>query len=391
MLRFLSYLVLAWGTLAVLWWGATPEAPSLVSLMVLAVGLYVSLPLFAFIAGGFGWRRYPTAGFRLWIVRPVLYAQLVLPLVWVAALAGLLIGAITGHAQAGGQIGSATALVVCGAILLAGWIGSRSLVVREVEAFVPGLPEAFDGFRIAQVSDLHLGPQTSRRFLSGVTRAVRALAPDLVTVTGDLIDDRAEDTALFARWLDTLGDTPHGIYLIPGNHDVYAGWSAVRASLQSHSAAHVLVNDSQLLTRDGAAIALIGLGDPAARRGASPGGAAPDVSRAFAGVPHGVPVVAFAHNPSLWPSIAKRGAALTLSGHTHWGQFALPRIGWSLATPFLQHAMGAYQEGEALLYVHPGTGFWGIPFRLGALPEVALVTLRKADSAAIAMGPARAA
>jgi predicted MPP superfamily phosphohydrolase len=69
---------------------------------------------------------------------------------------------------------------------------------------------------------------------------------------------------------------------------------------------------------------------------------------------------------------------------------ALPRLGWSLASPFLEHAMGAYQSGEALLYVHPGTGFWGIPFRLGAFPEVAAITLRRAP-AGISMGEARRA
>jgi hypothetical protein len=394
--RFLSYLILAWSTLAALWWRAIPSMPWLVSLLIVVAGLYVSLPLVAFVTGGFGWRRYPTAGFRIWIVRPALYAQLLLPIVSAAAIVGLGIGALAGFPRAGAQVASAAVLVVCAAILIAGWIGSRSLVVREVVAFVPELPGAFDGFRIAQVSDLHLGPQTSRRFLEGVTQAVRALAPDLVTVTGDLIDDRAEDAKLFAEWLDTLGTPPHGTYLIPGNHDVYAGWPAVHASLRSHSDAHVLVNESQVLARGGGAIAIVGLGDPAARGGGigamkASGGAAPDVARAFAAVPRGIAVLAFAHNPALWPSIAERGAALTLSGHTHWGQFALPRIGWSLASPFLQHAMGAYQEGEALLYVHPGTGFWGIPFRLGALPEVALVTLRRADTAAIAMGKARAA
>jgi predicted MPP superfamily phosphohydrolase len=68
---------------------------------------------------------------------------------------------------------------------------------------------------------------------------------------------------------------------------------------------------------------------------------------------------------------------LTLSGHTHWGQFALPSLGWSLASPFLEHAMGTYQRDGSLLYIHPGTNYWGIPFRLGTPPEVAVVTLRR--------------
>jgi predicted MPP superfamily phosphohydrolase len=118
---------------------------------------------------------------------------------------------------------------------------------------------------------------------------------------------------------------------------------------------------------------------------------APDLDRAFAAVPPGVPVVALAHNPVLWPALAERGAALTLSGHTHWGQLALPRRGWSLASTFLEHAMGAYHEGDALLYVHPGTGYWGIPFRLGAYPEVTAITLRRADRVAMSVGAVRRA
>ena len=102
-------------------------------------------------------------------------------------------------------------------------------------------------------------------------------------------------------------------------------------------------------------------------------------------------MIAFAHNPALWPLLAKRGVALTLSGHTHWGQFALPKIGWSLASPFLEHAMGAHREQDSLLYISPGTGYWGIPFRIGASPEITLVTLHAAAMAAARVHPSKAA
>jgi uncharacterized protein len=82
---------------------------------------------------------------------------------------------------------------------------------------------------------------------------------------------------------------------------------------------------------------------------------------------------------------------LTLSGHTHWGQLALPRLGWSMASPFLQYAMGAHLERDSTLYISPGTGYWGIPFRIGASHEVTLVTLRRADNAAARVHPPRAA
>jgi predicted MPP superfamily phosphohydrolase len=106
-------------------------------------------------------------------------------------------------------------------------------------------------------------------------------------------------------------------------------------------------------------------------------------------VPEDATVIAFAHNPKLWPALAARGVALTLSGHTHWGQFALPKLGWSLASPFLEHAMGAHTSADSLLYISPGTGYWGIPFRLGAPPEVTLVTLRRGESAVALVHPPR--
>jgi hypothetical protein len=83
--------------------------------------------------------------------------------------------------------------------------------------------------------------------------------------------------------------------------------------------------------------------------------------------------------------------ALTLSGHTHYGQFALPKLGWSLASPFLEHAMGAHQAEDALLYISPGTGYWGIPFRLGARPEITVVTLRRGKTASAHVHEARVA
>jgi uncharacterized protein len=253
---------------------------------------------------------------------------------------------------------------------------------------VPDLPSAFEGLRIAQLSDLHVGPHTSRRFIDRVVRATRALAADLVAVTGDLVDDRAEDVHVYANLLGAL-EAPLGVFMIPGNHDVYAGWDDVERALRAANLGTVLVNEAHTIRRGADEIVLVGTGDPAGgRRGSSR--AAPDIERSLAGVHASATVIAFAHNPALWPSLAQRGVALTLSGHTHWGQLAVPHIGWSLASPFLEHAMGAHTHDDgALLYISPGTGYWGIPFRIGARPEVTLVTLRRAATASARMHRAR--
>jgi len=388
LIRFLVYQLAAWAALGVVaseagWWAV---------LLVAFAALYTTVPLLAFVRWR-GWPFYPGAIFRVLVVRVLLYTQLLLPFVGGAAVIGLLIGLPFGTSLVVGRMLTGVVIAAGGIVLLAGYFGSRRLVVREVEARVPGLPASFDGVRIAQISDLHVGPQTSKRFLSRVAGTVDRAHPDIIAVTGDVVDDRAEDVPWYAAAFAALR-APLGVYLIPGNHDVYAGWDAVAHSLRERTDATILVNDSRVIERAGARLALVGTGDPAAgaRRFSSPNeSAAPDVERALARVPAATTIVALAHNPALWPGLAERGVALTLSGHTHWGQFALPRLGWSLASPFLEHAMGGHRSGDALLYINPGTGYWGIPFRLGAFPEITIVTLRRAEEAALTVGKAKLA
>jgi predicted MPP superfamily phosphohydrolase len=382
--RILAYFGLAWGIVVALATGLFPGS----TLVTLAIAAYFTAPLIAFLRWR-GWPFYPNAAFRLFIVRPFWYVQLLLPLVAAAGLLGLIGGLPFGHAIAAGRIAAAIAFVVVATVLVAGYIGSRRLVVREVDVEVPALPDAFDGLRIAQLSDLHIGPHTPRRFLARVLETTHRMAPDVIAVTGDLIDDRAEDVAAYSRALGEL-DAPLGVFLIPGNHDVYAGWDDVEDALRASNVGTVLVNDVALVSRGGETLALVGTGDPAGgRRGTSR--AAPDIDGTMARVPNDTMVIALAHNPALWPALAKHNVALTLSGHTHWGQFALPHFDWSLASPFLDFAMGAHIERDSALYISPGTGYWGIPFRLGASPEVTLVTLRRGSAAAARVHPARAA
>jgi predicted MPP superfamily phosphohydrolase len=377
------YLAASWLIVAGLANGLFPHAAS----AVVALALYTTLPLAVF-ARWRGWPFYPKAAFRLLVVRPFWYTQLMLPFVSVSGTVGVLVGAAFGAPLTGGRIAAALVLCALSAILIAGYLGTRRLVIREVEASIPGLPREFDGLAIAQVSDLHVGPHTSRPFLDRVVRTIRDLAPDVIAVTGDLVDDRAEDVDAYASALGQL-DAPLGVFMIAGNHDVYAGWDSVERRLRQGVPAQLLLNEAHLIRRGDATLVLAGTGDPAGgHRGQSR--AAPDVERTLAGAPNGATVVALAHNPALWPALAKRGVALTLSGHTHWGQLALPSFGWSLASPFLEHAMGAYRRDDALLYISPGTGYWGIPFRLGAFPEVTLVRLRRAP-AALEVGRARRA
>lgn len=388
MLRFLMYEIVCWTLLAVVASAATPA----LAIVVAGIALYTTIPLLLFLRWR-GWPFYPRAAFRLLVVRVALYAQLLLPIAAAAAAVGLLAGWPLGMPLLLGRVLTGAALSIAVLVLLGGYVGSKRLVVREVDARVPGLDDAFNGLRIVQISDLHVGPHTSRRFMTRVAETVARAMPDVIAVTGDVVDDRAEDVTCYAAIFSRLR-APLGVYLIPGNHDIYAGWEDVAQSLRQRTETTILVNESRVVERRGARLAIVGTGDPAAGSRRRPWGdssAAPDVERALAEVPSATTVVAFAHNPALWPGLVEHGVALTLSGHTHWGQLALPRFGWSIASPFMQYAMGAHRAGDSLLYINPGTGYWGIPFRIGAYPEITVVTLRPADEAEISVGEARLA
>jgi predicted MPP superfamily phosphohydrolase len=375
------YFGITWGTILTLANGVVPGAP----LLVAALAAFTIVPLLLIlIRGGFG--RTPGKAYRLFVLRPFWYMQLTLPLIAIAGIAGVATGSIFGAGLLFGRVLAATVAVALAVFLLAGYLGSRRLVVRNVTADLANLPAGLDGTRIVQLSDLHIGPHLPAARLERIVSTVQSLSPDLIAVTGDLVDDHAEDTERYADALGAL-DAPLGVYVIAGNHDVYAGWNDVAHRLKKRLGSHVLVNQSRTVMRGGAALAIAGTGDPAAGNDAANGGV--DIVATLEQVPAGVPVLALAHNPALWPALAQRGVSLTLSGHTHWGQLALPKFGWSMASPFLEHAMGGHEAGNSLLYINPGTGYWGLPFRLGAWSEITMVTLRTATESRIDVGPVR--
>lgn len=349
---------------------------------VLIAAAASAIPL-VLLLRGFAGRRYPSAAERIWLMRPFWYLQVALPVLGLSALAGVILGLPFGAPGAGGRWALALAGSTLSAIALAGYVGSRWLVTKELVAEHPDVPASLDGLRIVQISDLHVGPHTPRRFLARVHKAVQEARPDLIAITGDQVDDYAPDVQHFTNAFGSL-TAPLGVYAIAGNHDVYAGWHAVRVGMEA-AGMQVLVNAAIPLVHGGARFWLAGTGDPAALGWSRDGAAecAPDIGCTLADVPAGAFTIVLAHNPALWPALVKRGVALTLSGHTHYGQFSIPRLGWSLASPFLKHAMGSHREQQSLLYINPGTNYWGLPLRIGALPEVTVVTLRRSANSAI--------
>jgi predicted MPP superfamily phosphohydrolase len=346
---------------------------------VIALAVLVTAPLGVLIRG-FTHERYRSAFTRLFVMRPFWYAQMALPLVATAGLLGAIAGAFFGMAGTIGRVAMAVTAVILFAIGLWGYIGAQRLVVQRIDVELARLPRGLEGLRIVQVSDLHVGPHTSRRHLARIRRAITDAKPELIAITGDQVDDDARDVEPFVAAFGKL-EAPLGVFAIPGNHDVYAGWDAVRKGLEG-AGITVLVNDSVSVVRGDTRFRVAGTGDPAAgawRRGAGAGNG-PDIDRTLAAVEPNDFTVVLAHNPALWPALADRGVDLTLSGHTHHGQLSIPSLGWSLASPFLELAMGMHQRGTSTLYINPGTNYWGVPFRIGAWPEVTVLTLKRADA-----------
>lgn len=344
-----------WGTVAAAW--AVSVAPVFVLVRNFTTG------------------RHPSAATRLWLFRPFWYSQLLMLALGIIATASFLVALPFGSGLAAGR----WAVVVGGMALVLlgvwGYAGSKRLVVRDLTIAHPRVPVALDGLRIAQLSDLHVGPHTSRTFLAKIADAIARAAPDLIAYTGDQVDDHPADVDWLARAFGALA-APLGVVAVPGNHDVYAGWSEVRRRMEQMGV-RVLVNESVPLRYREAEFWLAGTGDPAGNQVVrGPESGAPDVERTLAGVSSDAFVLALAHNPALFPALARRGAHVVLSGHTHHGQLSIPSRNWCLASPFLQFAMGQHERDGATLYVSPGTNYWGIPFRIGALPEVTILTLR---------------
>ena len=319
-------------------------------------------------------RRHPSAATRLWLFRPFWYTQLLVMALALFASILFLVAWPLGVGVAAGRWAVIAGALLLVAIGLWGFVGSRRLVTRHISLAHPRLPRALDGLRIVQLSDLHVGPQTSRTQLARIAEATRRAEPHLIAYTGDQVDDHPGDVDVFASAFGAL-TAPLGVFAIPGNHDVYAGWPEVRRRMELMNV-HVLVNGSVPLRHNGELFYLAGTGDPAARQMGLQDGA-PDIERTLANVPDEAFCIVLAHNPALFPALAAGGADVVLSGHTHYGQFSIPSRNWSLASVFLEYAMGTYERDGALLYISPGTNFWGIPFRIGALPEVTVVSLRR--------------
>ncbi|HLK12674.1 MAG TPA: metallophosphoesterase [Candidatus Binatia bacterium] len=276
-------------------------------------------------------------------------------------------------------LGAGAVALAIGAVAYGYARGYRRLRVRRHTVAVEGLPPALAGLRLLHVSDLHVGPLADRTLLRAALADAAALAPDLVCVTGDVVDNPYAD---LGTWLPELAalQAPLGVYAILGNHDLHAGAERVAAALAAATGWRVLRDEIAVVERAGARLHLIGLEHR--RRGH----AADALPAALARVPPGEPAVLLMHHPAAFPAAAAAGVALTLAGHTHGGQVAVPGLPWLnfARVGVTRFDAGLFSAGPATLHVSRGVGTSGQRLRLGVPNELALLTLVPAAAAAAA-------
>ncbi len=266
-------------------------------------------------------------------------------------------------------------LAAAGALLSA--VGVSQAVgtpdVRMLTVPVAGLPAAFEGYRIVQLTDLHASRLLPGPWMARVVDEANALAPDLTVITGDLVDGRAQVRAEDVRPLQRLR-ADQGVYAVTGNHEYYSGYTGWMEAFDALGL-HVLSNAHVVLERGGQPLVLAGITDRiAVDMQQSP----PDLAAALKGAPAGAPVILLSHRPTGARAHAQAGVALQLSGHTHGGQI----VGLHLLAQWMNegYVSGLYDVAGMPLYVSNGAGLWsGFPLRLGRPAEITQIVLRRAD------------
>ena len=259
------------------------------------------------------------------------------------------------------------------------WGVSEAVAVpalREEEARLRRLPRQLDGLRVAQISDLHMSSLLRRDWVAAVVDIVNKARPDLIVLTGDMVDGHPDHRMDSARELQRL-TAPLGVYACVGNHEYYSGYAAwVRVF--GDLGLRMLLNGHATLDVDDAQLVLAGVTDPVARTFGLPG---PDLGAALSGAPDDAPRILLEHRPGMAALRARQGIDLQLSGHTHGGQAPGLR---EIVSAFNNHYVRGWYEVDGMpLYVSPGAGLWGgFPIRIATPSEIAVFTLRSGDRAA---------
>ena len=268
-----------------------------------------------------------------------------------------------------------TAMMV-GLAVWAFWIEPASLTVREYELRLPGWPRELAGLRVAALSDFHVGsPYNGIDKLQRIVALTNRSDPDLVVLLGDfvahgVVGGRRIPPRRIAPVLSNL-EAPLGVWAVLGNHDWWHSFEGVRKPL-SVQGIKVLEDQAVEISSSGATFWLAGIGDAWAGN--------PDIPAALEAVPHDAPVLAITHNPDIFTDMPDR-VSLTVAGHTHGGQVALPLLGPPVVPSVhgQRYAAGWIVEEDRHLFVTPGLGTSIIPVRFLVPPEISILNLYPAE------------
>jgi predicted MPP superfamily phosphohydrolase len=295
---------------------------------------------------------------------------LLLTAVLVADLVGAVwgaVGAVEAQTLARGKAVGVLAVVVP-ALAFAFLTARGRARVERLKIPVKKLGEGLHGVRVVQISDIHIGPTLDRHFLRRVVEQVNALEPDLIAVTGDLVDGSVRALREEVAPLSGLR-APLGVYYVTGNHEYYHGGAAWAAEV-ARLGLTVLHNEHRLIERSEARLVVAGVTDHEGGRVDPAHACRPDL--ALQGAPEGVPRLLLAHQPRTAFLAKGLGVDLQLSGHTHGGQLFPFMFFVKLQQPVIR---GLANIAGVRVYTSRGTGYWGPPLRLGPAPEITELTL----------------
>jgi predicted MPP superfamily phosphohydrolase len=266
-------------------------------------------------------------------------------------------------------------LVGAGALLGSASVTSMGLYntfydrrITRTRVELKNFPEALRGFKIVQLSDIHIGLTLKKEFLAEVVRQTNELQPDIIAITGDLVDGSVDKLRDHVAPLKDLR-AKHGVYFSSGNHDFYSGIEPWCEELR-RLGINVLRNEHTLIGEGEDSFILAGVDDYSARGGIKEH--TEDLDKTLAGRDLSKALVLLAHQPRSGPLAADRGVDLQLSGHTHGGQI----FPWMYFVKLQQlFVAGLHRHKDTLIYVSSGTGFWGPPVRVASFGEIAQLEL----------------
>ena len=369
-LSLLLHGLVAWRLLPALdpAWAAGLAPVLLASALLLPMGLLAHRVARGALADRLAWVGLLCMGLFSSLLVLTALRDVLLAAVWAAAALGW------SPAQAllpGLRAGSALVVPVAALLVtvLGFWNARRTARVVRVDVPVAALPAALDGFTVAQITDIHVGPTIKQHYLQAIVRKVNALEADMVAITGDLVDGKVHELTDHVAPLAQLRSR-HGSFFVTGNHEYYSGAHAWMAELR-RLGVRVLMNEHVVLQQNQAAVVLAGVADFHADRFDPSHRSDPHAAIAGAPLDAGVRLL-LAHQPRSAFEAAKAGFDLQLSGHTHGGQF----WPWNLFVPLQQPFTAGLRKLQDLwVYTSRGTGYWGPPKRFGAPSEITLLRL----------------